>query len=196
MMKANLKLNLSRRLVRAGGLALTVLFALALLAAALPQPAQAAVTSTAPCVTNYTVLKGDSTTSIARKFGLGWWEIAKANNLTKPYNLKEGQALCIPPKGWAGQKAAGSMTAFSQGYKLVITVSGFDTRYIWAVNAKDTTRKIAGNYKVGQMVIPANTKMTQAFVLPTELLNAPYLQVCLKNLTTNDKICRYIIHFP
>jgi LysM repeat protein len=195
-MKAILNRNPSRRLQRAASLALTVLLSLALLAAALPQPAQAATNSNAPCVTNYTVVKGDSTTSIARNFGLGWWEIAKANNLTKPYNLKVGQTLCIPPKGWAGQKVAGSMTAFAQGYKLIITVSGFDMRYIWAVNAKDTTGKVAGNYKVGQMVIPANTKMTQVFLLPTELLNAPYLTVCLKNLTTNDKVCRYIIHFP
>jgi len=188
--------NSNRRLRRVGSLALTVLLALALLAAALPQPVQAATNSNAPCTTNYTVVKGDSTTSIARKFGLGWWEIAKANNLTKPYKLQVGQTLCIPPKGWAGQKAAGNMTAFSQGYKLVITVSGFDTRYLWAVNAKDTTRKVAGNYKVGQMVIPANTKVTKVFLLPTELQNAPYLTVCLKNLTTNDTICRYIIHFP
>ena len=195
-MKAIQKSISSRRLRHASGLALTVLLALALLAAALPQPVQAATNPNAPCVANYTVMKGDSTSSIAHNFGLGWWEIAKANSLTKPYKLKVGQTLCIPPKGWAGQKASGNMTATAIGAKVTITVSGFDARYIWAVNAKDTTGNLTGNYKLGQMVIPKTTAVTQVFLLPTELRNAPYLTVCLKNLTTNDKVCRYIIHYP
>jgi len=195
-MKAILNHVSSKRRLRAGGLALTVLLALAMLAAAVPQPAQAATDAKAPCVANYTVMKGDSTSSISHTFGLGWWEIAKANGLTKPYNLKVGQTLCIPPKGWAGQKVNGNMNATAVGAKVTITVSGFDKRYIWAVNAKDTTGKVSGNYRLGQMVIPKNTQVTQVFLLPTELRNTPYLTVCLKNLTTNDKVCRYIIHYP
>ena len=195
-MKAIQKSISSRRLRHASGLALTVLLALALLAAALPQPVQAATNPKAPCVANYTVMKGDSTSSIAHNFGLGWWEIAKANSLTKPYKLKVGQTLCIPPKGWAGQKVAGNMSAYAIGAKLTISVSAFDARYIWTVKAKDTTGKVTGDYKLGQMVIPKNTSVTQVFLLPAELRYTSYLTVCLKNLTTNDKVCRYIIHYP
>jgi LysM repeat protein len=187
---------IDNRLLRAGKLALVGLLALAMLASALPQPVQAAVEANVPCTSNYVVLKGDTTTSIANKFNVRWWEIAKANNMPKSTKPKVGQTLCIPLQGWASQTMAGTMAAFSQSYRLVVSVSGFDTRYLWSVNVKDTTGNVPGNFKVGRMVIPANTKVTQAFLLPKELRNTSYLTVCLKNLTTNDKVCRYIIHYP
>jgi LysM repeat protein len=195
-MKGIPKPRLAPRLQRLGRLTLIALVALAMLASALPQPVQAAVEAQAPCTSNYIVLKGDTTTSIARKFNLGWWEIAKANNMPKSTKPKVGQALCIPPKGWASQTVAGTMTAYAVGAKLTVTVSNFDARYLWTVKVKDTTGKNTTDYKVGRMIIPKNTKVTQAFLLPSELRNTPYLTVCLKNLTTNDKICRYIIHYP
>ncbi|MDE2816873.1 MAG: LysM domain-containing protein [Chloroflexota bacterium] len=48
--------------------------------------------------TIYTVVSGDTLSSIADKFpGVTWQEIAAANDLKDPYPLSIGQKLIIPP---------------------------------------------------------------------------------------------------
>lgn len=43
-----------------------------------------------------TVAKGDNLTKIARKFGVGWKELASVNGLESPYTIRVGQKLRIP----------------------------------------------------------------------------------------------------
>jgi len=187
--------RLNQRMIHFGSLALTVLVTLAFLAAALPQPVQAA---SAPCVTYYTYKKGDKTYSVAKTFGLAWWEIGLANNLKYPYIPTVGQRLCIPPQGWAESQptVTGYMSAISKGSKLTVTASGFTTRYLWMVKVKDSTGKVSGDFKVGRMLIPATTRVKAGFQLPAELRNSSLLTVCLKNQTTDEKICKNIVHAP
>lgn len=45
---------------------------------------------------NYIVEKGDTIESIGRKYNIPVIEIIRANNLSAPYLLKEGQSLTIP----------------------------------------------------------------------------------------------------
>jgi LysM repeat protein len=185
----------NQRMLHFGSLALIALVTLAFLAAALPQPAQAA---SAPCVTYYTYKKGDKTYSVAKTFGLAWWEIGLANNMKYPYTPSVGQRLCIPPQGWAEAQptVTGYMSALSKGSKVTVTASGFTTRYLWMVKVKDPTGKVSGDFKVGKMLIPVTTKVTGVFPLPAELRNTTVLTVCLKNQTTDEKICKNIVHAP
>lgn len=46
--------------------------------------------------TTYAVKSGDTLYAIGIKFGVNWKDIAKANNLSEPYNLSTGQELKIP----------------------------------------------------------------------------------------------------
>ena len=44
----------------------------------------------------YTVASGDTLYTIGQKFNIDWKEIADANKLSEPYDLKVGQELIIP----------------------------------------------------------------------------------------------------
>jgi LysM repeat protein len=162
--------------------------------AAFPQPGLAAVNTTAPCVAHYTVKPGDTTGKIAHTYRLGWWEIAKANNRKPTTPIKAGESLCIPPKGWASQVVIGTMAASATGKNLTVTISDVPYRYTWYVKVNDTQKKISGTSKVGQMLVPANTKVAKTFLLPPALWKAPHLYVCIKNATTDDRICQPIAH--
>ena len=156
-----MKTIFDKRIHHFGSLALTALVTLAFLAAALPQPVQAA---SAPCVTYYTYKKGDKTYSVAKTFGLAWWEIGLANNLKYPYVPTVGQRLCIPPQGWAEAQptVTGFMSASSKGSKVSVTASGFTTRYLWVVKVKDPTGKVSGDFKIGRW-LSRRTKKLRVF---------------------------------
>jgi len=183
-----------RRLQHAGSRALTVVLALIMVVAALPQPVLAAAGTTAPCVAHYMVKSGDTTSKIAHTYRLAWWEIAKANNRKPTTPIKSGEMLCIPPQGWASQVAIGTMTASATGKNLTVTISDVPYRYIWYVKVNDTQKKGGASTKVGQMLVPANTKVAKTFLLPPTLEKASHLYVCVKNATTDDKICQRIAH--
>lgn len=61
-------------------------------------PKQADVPSTTTTPGLYTVKKGDTPTSIARKHGLTVEELLKANKITDPKKLQVGQTLKVPPR--------------------------------------------------------------------------------------------------
>lgn len=185
---------LNKPMLRMGGMALTALMALSMIAAALPQPALAAADSTVTCAYQHTVKKSDTKSTIADAYGLKWWEIAKANNLPANPKPPVGQTLCIPTKNWAANAYNGTMTASAIGKKLTVTMSGFDTRSIWNVRVKDTSGNVSGFYNVGRIVAPAKGSVTGIYNLPSQLLKMPKLTVCVKNAEASKAICTNIPH--
>jgi LysM repeat protein len=179
----------NKRRLRMGSMAITAMLVLATLAAALPQPALAA-----KCSAYYTVKAGDTTSMIAHTYGLVWKQIAKANNIKSPYKLKVGQTLCIPAQGGTTVAQPGKMSAGANGNGLRVNMSGFDRRYVWIVKVKDSSTPFGTDYKVGQMVVPGKTSVTGFFNLPQALRKTPFLTVCVKNSTTDAKICQNIAH--
>lgn len=175
-------------------LLLSALLIVALISAALPAPARAVT-----CVRYHTVKSGETTSKIAHTYGLKWGEIAKANDLEYPYNLKTGQKLCIPPSASDKTDNASNaddlkMTAKSSGNTVSITIKGLSTKTSYFVRVRDGTASVRGWYKLGVMRAKKNTSATASFSLPKELRNTLYLQVCLKNGTTDELACRTIIH--
>ena len=191
-MKTIFNPNLKRRMFRLGGMALIVLLALSTMAAAAPQPAQAAGAATT-CASYYTVKTDDTKSIIADKFGLTWGEIAKANNL--PANPKPvvGTKLCIPTKDWV-TSSYGTMTASAAGKKLTVTMSGFDTRSVWNVKVKDGTGGTNVYFKLGRIIAPAKGSVTGVYTLPQSLWKTPSLVVCVKNAASSKAICTKITH--
>jgi LysM repeat protein len=185
---------LKKRAFRIGGVALTVLMALSMMAAALPQTALAAGPTTATCAYQHTVKKSDTKNTIADTYGLKWWEIAKANNL--PANPKPvvGTTLCIPTQDWAASAYTGTMTATAVGKKLSVTMSGFAVRSVWNVKVKDPTGTVSGFYKVGRIIAPVNGSVTGIYKVPQDLLETPRLTVCVTNADSSKTICTEINH--
>ena len=173
-----------QRIVR---LSLSVIMVLGILVAALPQSVQAA-----SCQVYYTVKKGDKTGTIARQYGVKWIEIAAANNLEKPYTLTEGQVLCIPFKYSVSLK--NNIVIKSNNDLIKITASDFSNTGNYYVKVRDITAGPGAWYKIGKMKVPANKEVIANYQLPSALRSAIVMQVCLKNGTSNDVICKNVRH--
>src|SRR5512141_2716420 len=73
---------------------LSYLVVLAFLVSAVPQPALAATSAT--CSKSYTVVAGDTLSSIATKYNTTVAILAQLNDLKHAYGLTIGQKICLP----------------------------------------------------------------------------------------------------
>lgn len=174
-------------LTRKAWLAVIAIFVLALVAAVLPQRVNAA-----SCKAYYTVEKGDKTGTIAKMYGLKWIEIAAANNLSRPYVLEEGQQLCIPFKYSVSLK--NNIAVRNVNNLVRITASDFSASGSYYVKVRDITAGPGQWYKLGNMKINKNRTVTSDYLLPKQLNSSIVFQVCLKNGTDNDLICKNVRH--
>jgi hypothetical protein len=182
-----------------------LLLALALVASSFPTYVLAAT----KCVAYYTVKEGDTTPKISKTFGLKWREIANANDLELAWKPVPGTYLCIPAEGstTGGTSGSGlstttsvpsdskaSFSAQAAGNKITITGAGFKNKQVFNVKVRDADRNAGGWVKVGLFKIPKNTTKTQSYPLPDELRDDLYLYICLKNASTDELICRKVLH--
>lgn len=175
---------------RASRSVLTVLLVLAVLMAALPRPAQAAVQADS-CGRTHVVQEGETTGQIAHRYGLKWSEIARANDLKRPYELEAGQRLCIPVDE-DDEDTATSMT-FSltvAGGRAYVTINKLTGRTVFLVKARSAEVGVGGWKKLGSLRAGKNEKVTVVYSLPASLRDSLYINVCLKNTTTDALICR------
>jgi LysM repeat protein len=180
-----------KTLKQLGVVLLSLALALAVLAASLPQPVQAA-TDTVACDTYYTVKAGDTTGSIAQHFGLKWKEIADANNLKYPYKLKVGQKLCIPAQNTTNEKI--TLSVVVRGGSVIIKASKASTKSVFNIKVRAGNASVGGWYKIGSLKVPKTTAVTGVYSLPKDLLKISPITVCLKNASTDQLICRTVVH--
>lgn len=166
------------------GLALVV--ALAVLAAALPQPAKAAVD--AVCAETITIKEGDTIYKLSNKYGITVYRLAKANNLEKPYTLVVGQKFCIPetPKPSSNYKWS---AAFKNGQ---VTISGekFKKTHPFFVKVRDSNGFTW--YKLGKVVTTKSGEMDKTYKIPKELAKSTAIFVCLKDGVTDYLDCKRV----
>jgi len=174
-------------LTRKAWMAVIAILVLAVIAAALPQQVNAA-----SCKAFHTVQKGDKTGTIARMYGLKWIEIAAANNLSRPYELVEGQQLCIPFKFSVSLK--NNLSVQSVNNLVRITASDFPASGSYYVKVRDITSGQGQWYKLGNLKINKNRTVTSDYLLPKQLNSSIFFQVCLKNGTDNELICKNVRH--
>jgi len=87
--------------------------------------------SLSPC-SYYTVQRGDTLYSIARRYGTTVQAIAQANGILNPAYIRVGQVLCIP--GLATPPPPGGYYAVQRGDTLYSIARRFGTTY-WAIAA-------------------------------------------------------------
>jgi LysM repeat protein len=182
---------------------------LALLAAILPQPVQAATT----CRAYYTVKKGDTTPYISQTFNLKWRDIAKANDMDPGDKLTVGQRLCIPPES-ASTKEESSTTSTGNktkvrvpetdenavvlvsitGRRIGLTTRKFSVNHTYLVKARDAATGIGGWYKIEVINVKKSTTQNFNFDVPKDLRSTPVLSVCLKDMYTDELICRQSVN--
>jgi LysM repeat protein len=174
---------------------LSLLLALAIFASALPQPALAETNApTVACASTHTVKQGETVKSIANNYDLPVGDLARANNLTKPYHIHPGDKLCVPyKKGTTPLK--GTITMNATGDKLTITASNFKDTSGFFIKVKDSLAQNAPYYKIGSLMVSKNKNpKSTTFKLPKEVRNAAVLLVCLKNIYTDDLTCYSVPH--
>ncbi len=135
-------------------------------------PAAAAIEAQPPAdvqpVSSYTVVKGDSLWSIAKKNGTTVKELTAANNLQSNSALRLGQKLIIPGKPLT--KAAASAAVAGAGAEtLSYTVKSGDTLVSIARHAGTTSAAIKTLNKLKSSVVRAG----QVLVLPAGGASAP-----------------------
>lgn len=188
-------------------IAFALFFALALVVGAFPQDAQAAV----KCVAYYTVQEGDTTPKISHTFKLKWREIADANDLERAWKPVSGTYLCIPEGGSSetGSKSSGlstttkvpsdskaSFTAQVGGRRVTVNLSDFTKKQVFFVKVRDAAQNVGGWTKIGTFRIPKSTTSSKVFQLPDSLRSKLYIDVCLKNASTDELICRTVLNTP
>jgi LysM repeat protein len=179
------RVNLIQHILRLG---LSVLLVLVVAAAALPQTAKAA-----SCKVYHTVQKGDKTGTIARMYGVKWIEIAAANDLERPTKLVIGDQLCIPFKHSVSLK--NSIVVTNVNNLIKIKASDFKENGKYYVRVRDITSGAGKWYKIGTFKALRNKTVWGKYLLPKELKSSIYFEVCLKNATNNEVVCKNVRHF-
>ena len=188
-----------------GKIGLVVLFVFVLIAGSFPQNASAATT----CRTYYVVQDGDTTPKLSHTFDLKWREIADANELPYTWKPVAGTKLCIPgeessdssssvsssPSTSIPEDSNASYSAKVVGKNVYITMSNYSKKQAYYVKVRDGTAWIGGWEKIGTVKVPKKTTVSKRFTLPQDLKGAIYIDVCLKNATTDSLVCRTVLHY-
>jgi hypothetical protein len=175
----------------------SILIIVALLASVMPQFTQQA--SAATCSKKYTVVAGDTLSSIAAKYNTTVQVLAELNDLTAPYVLSVGQVLCLPSGATAITPTPKSTSSSSSKYKYEMSVTRSGTRIyleadsfppknnFWVRVGEDL--KKSGWTKIGRLHTGKDGSGQGAYRLPDELRKKPSYYLCLKNQTTDKLTC-------
>ncbi len=189
---------------------LSLALVLAFMTAALPRSAQAATT----CQAYYTVREGDTTPYISHTFGFKWKDIATANDMDPWDKLEVGQRLCIPSSDKSTKNKSDEDTSTSnkkthdftedeKNAKYTLTISAkriyldlskFSDDHNYLVKVRDVYTGSGGWYKLGFIEVKKNKAASFSYNVPDDLRTTLTLSVCLKDLASDDLICRTAIN--
>jgi LysM repeat protein len=176
----------------------SILIVVALIASVLPQFTQQA--SAATCSKKYTVVAGDTLSSIAAKYNTTVQVLAELNDLTAPYVLSVGQVLCLPSAAKEITPTPSSSSSSSSKYKyemsvnrsgtrILVKVASFPPKNNFWVRAGEDLKK-SGWVKIGRIHTNKNGSGEGTFRLPDEIRKKPYYYLCMKNQVTDKLTCQ------
>ena len=180
-----------------GKILTSLILSLAFLRAALPQPVQAA---TITCQTYHFVQEGQTKPYIAHTFNVRWKAIAAANHMDTREKPEVGQKLCIPPvSGKNSNKtvvpdsdtSANIQVTVSAG-KIYLTLKGFSETHTYLAKVRGLHGGAGGFYRLGYFDVKKNTTQYFSFYVPKELTDEPYLNICIKDQSTDELVCRTV----
>lgn len=172
---------------------LILVFILMLLIFSSPDTVQAG-----SCRTYHWVKEGETTAYIAKTYGFKWREIAEANDLDLFIRPEVGTRLCIPPEKQVKkpvlpkkeQKARIDM--FINGDRVYITVERYSRSHTYRVKARSLRLGAGGWFNLGYMETPEQMTQSFVFVIPSELRSLTTVSICLKDLQSDELICRKV----
>jgi LysM repeat protein len=154
----------------------------------------------AACKTYYTVKANDTNTKIAQRYGVKFGEIAKANDLTSPYKLEEGQELCIPYSGDEDEEESKvdskvKLSVVAAGDRIFITITNTDDKSAYYAKVRDASVGAGGFHKLGEIKVSKKNESVKAtFNVPKTIQNSLYLNVCVKNATSDKLNCKTVVN--
>ncbi len=167
-------------------ISIAVLVAFALLAAALPRPAQAAVN--AACEETITVKAGDTIYNLSKKYETTVNKLARANDLDKPYTLTVGQTLCIPKVPEPSSNYTWS--AVLKNGEVTVTGEKFKKQHPLHFKVREDLDEPW--YKLGKVTANKSGEIEKKFTLPKAVSKANVLYVCLKDGVTDYLDCKRV----
>jgi len=193
-------MNKNRKLLQAylnGKIVISLFLTLAFLAAALPQPAQAA---TVTCETYHFVREGQTKPYISHTYNVRWKAIASANHMDTNEKPEVGQKLCIPPVSSKNSnktvvpksdKSANLVVNISSG-KIYLTLSGFSENHTYLGKVRGLNGGAGGWYRLGYFDVKKNRTQYFSYYLPNALKSDSYVNVCIKDQSTDELVCRIV----
>lgn len=183
-----------------------VMLVLAFMISALPQVAFAADDAT--CTKSYTVVSGDTLSTIAAKYSTTVAKLAADNNLKEPYSLYVGQQLCVSAAAAAtstetsSSSGSSSSTSSSKDPNMTLSVTkgfltiktaNFPTKSNFYVKISPNARRESSSYtKIGLLKTKKEASVTKTFKLPKDFNHVASISVCVKNAMTDDTLCQSI----
>jgi len=175
----------------------SLLVVLAFLVSAVPQPALAAA-NLATCGKTYTVVAGDTLSSIAAKYNTTVQVLADLNDLKEPYVLSVGQKICLPAGATTTSSSSSSSSSKKldfnvarSGTRLQVDVAGGPKKANYRVTVGTDRRTKTGWTRIGKIHV-SDSKGTGYFGLPQNLRKETSYIMCLKNMVSNDMLCKRI----
>jgi membrane-bound lytic murein transglycosylase D len=130
-----------------------------------PSPVYAAPTPAPAAAQEYTVAKGDTFSSIAKKFGVTVKQVEEANPTVQPTKMQIGQKLQIPaPASGAPGAAAAAVAPAAE------SSAGEKT---YTVKSGDTLTKIAGEFGTTVKAIRSENGLTTDKIVVGQKLKIP-----------------------
>lgn len=141
---------------------------------------------------DYKVLKGDNLNSISKKFKSNVDELARINNLKKPYNIYVGQIIKIPDNGLANVQAATKPVTTYYVVKSGDNLTAIAKKHNVSLEeiAKLNDLKKPYNLKVGQKlkIKTENVVISTAESFYTVKSGDNLTSIAKKNNTTTEKL--------
>ncbi|HEX7973330.1 MAG TPA: LysM peptidoglycan-binding domain-containing protein [Anaerolineales bacterium] len=184
----------------------SIILVLAVFASVLPQPALAAPAAVG-CAKNYTVLSGDTLSKIAFNNNVAVADLAAANNLKDPFVLQVGQVLCIPGTAAATTSTSStsssssasnkpSVTAATEATRITITINNFPGKTTYYLRIKDSFPRVYDWRRLGRVRTNKDGSTQATFQMPKEMRILDSISICLKNVVSDDVICKTVSITP
>lgn len=179
----------------------SLILALAVFASVLPQPALAAPAAV-DCAKNYTVASGDTLSKIAYNNNVSVTDLAAANNLKDPFVLQVGQVICIPgtatttttsgSSSTASTSKGPTITAATESTRITINVTNFPSKTSYFVKIKDSFPRVYDWRRLGRVRTNKAGTTQATFQMPKPMRMLDSVSICLKNVLTDDVICKTV----
>jgi LysM repeat protein len=182
-------------------LLLASLMILAIVLVGLPQNTAAAASSS--CESIYTVQKNDTLNRIARRFSVKFNDLVNANDMRQPYRIFVGQQLCIPRYSKVGAVGTGDTGATMALYftirhtkkGFVIDAVNFPGKSNYLVKIDDLSTPEVDWVKAGRLNVRKTGQAEFSYELPKDLLDANFLNICLKDQRSDALFCKYSVRY-